>query len=333
MKFPDTQFIRAIGILLIVNSHLDNYYPVKQLATGGAIGNSIFFFLSAFGICLSQQNKNRPFKEFMTDRISRIYPSMWLVLLSLTMPLMLFSGRLSADSATKFIGNFFNPPFWFLQALLVYYILSFSFTRPDHHGNIKKNGVLIFAGFLCLIYFLLYFTWVDLNAWSVEKSPFDLIHYFIVFLFGIFIAQRNEAITYTGPRNYLAILAILFLVYTHKYLMTKGILLDLQFIQQAAMYPLVYYLLKVSRSPLILKGLTQIKGLAPTVNFLSGHTLEIYMIHETLNRPVLHLGLEFPMNIILFLILTFSLASLVKKLSESIMKRINNPITACAPGN
>jgi len=61
MAFPDTQFLRAIAILLVVNSHLDRYYPVSHLATGRAIGNSLFFFLSAFGIYLSQYKKQKCF--------------------------------------------------------------------------------------------------------------------------------------------------------------------------------------------------------------------------------------------------------------------------------
>lgn len=35
MKHPDTQLLRAIAILIVVNSHLDRYYPVSYLATGG----------------------------------------------------------------------------------------------------------------------------------------------------------------------------------------------------------------------------------------------------------------------------------------------------------
>jgi len=145
------------------------------MATGGAIGNIIFFFLSAFGIYLSRQNCKKPFTEFMADRIGRIYPAMWIVLIFLTMPLMIVSGKLSVDTVTTFAGNIFNPPFWFLQALMVYYLLSFYFIKYDQQSN-KKNSALIFMGYLSIVYFISYFTWVDFNTWSVEKTPFDRIH-------------------------------------------------------------------------------------------------------------------------------------------------------------
>ena len=191
MAFPDTQFLRAVAILLVVNSHLDHYYPISHMATGGAIGNSLFFFLSAFGVYISQRNKRRSFKEFIGDRISRIYPSMWTVLVFISMPLMIFFGKLGSDTIMTFVGSFFDPPFWFLQALLLYYLLGHHLTVVE---NATKQRLLIFLYFggFTLLYFLLYLSWVDLSVWSVEKTPFDRIHYFIVFLFGIFVGTRNE---------------------------------------------------------------------------------------------------------------------------------------------
>jgi peptidoglycan/LPS O-acetylase OafA/YrhL len=322
MNYPDTQLLRAFAILLIINSHLDLYYPIKHFATGGAIGNSIFFFLSAFGLYLSQQNKNKQFREFMADRISRIYPSLWIVLIFLMMPIMLFSGKLSIDNATTFIGYFFNPPYWFLQSLIVYYILSFYFLNQVH-GNNRKISMFIFLGFMILIYFSCYFSWVDLNTWSVENTPFDRIHYFMVFVFGIYIAMNNKSISYTGVHNYLILLTVVVLFYAHKYLMTKGLFFEFQFLQQAAMYPLVYYLLKISRSPFILNKLEQSASIVATVNFLSNHTLEIYMIHETLNRPVLKLELAFPLNIVFFVSVTFIFSAIVNKLAAIARRKIN----------
>src|SRR4030042_3345536 len=110
MNYPDTQFIRALGMILIINSHLDHYYPIPYIGTGGAIGNSIFFFLSAYGIYLSQKKNSKPFSEWFKGRISRIYPSMWIDLVFLKMPIIVSSGELNADYITIFMGQFFNPP-------------------------------------------------------------------------------------------------------------------------------------------------------------------------------------------------------------------------------
>ena len=318
MKYSDTQFLRALGILIIINSHLDNYYPIPQIATGGAIGNSIFFFLSAFGLYLSQQKNKISFSQWFTNRISRIYPSLWLVLIFILMPLEIINGTLSIAETTSFIGNFFNPPYWFLQALLVYYLITYVLLKNNNHKNIVCALII-----LSVIYFICYFSWVDLTKWSVEKSPFDLIHYLMIFIFGIFIATQNEKITYTGYSNYLMLAFIIMAVYAHKFLMSKGHYLEFQFIQQIAMYPIVVYLLKISRSPFIVSGLMKSKIMAPAARFLSNHTLEIYIIHETINNPVQKLQLPFPVNVFIFLILTFGLAAIVNKLAEKTRNIIN----------
>jgi len=106
MKHPDTQFLRALAIILVINSHLDRYYPIPYIGTGGAIGNSIFFFLSAFGLHISQLNQSQYFREWFGKRIGRIYPSLWIVLISLYMPIMIARGKLSISTATTFIGYF-----------------------------------------------------------------------------------------------------------------------------------------------------------------------------------------------------------------------------------
>lgn len=318
MNYPDTQFLRALGMLLIINSHLDGYYPISHIGTGGALGNSIFFCLSAFGIYFSQQRNSKPFSEWFKGRISRIYPSMWIVLIFLKMPAMLILGTFSADYIITFIGQFFNPPHWFLRALLVYYVLSFFLLKVD-----KRNNLFFMFGTLGILYFALYFSWVDLSQWSVEDPPFKWIHYFMIFLFGIYLAMKNKSITYTGSHNFIVLLLLVALVYGHKFLMTKGLYPEFQFIQQAAMYPIVFYLLKISRSPFVSLMLSKSKVISSIVQFISDHSLELYIIQETLANPVLKLNLPFPLNAMTFIILIFIFSAIVNKLAGVIREIID----------
>lgn len=85
-----------------------------------------------------------------------------------------------------------------------------------------------------------YLTVVDLSRWSVENSPFDLIHFFIIFVFGIYIVKKNKDIIYSGVRDYFFLIAIVVLIYLHKFLMLKGYFLEYQFMQQLAMYRLFF---------------------------------------------------------------------------------------------
>ena len=147
MKYPDTQLLRAIAIVLILNSHMDNYYPIHQLATGGAIGNSIFFFLSAFGLSLSQKKIRKTFSAWYASRISRIYPSVWIVIVFLILPIMFQAKSITPNSIMVYLGYFYYPPFWFLQALLIYYLLTFRLL------NIEDNRLIILViAILALIF-------------------------------------------------------------------------------------------------------------------------------------------------------------------------------------
>jgi len=317
MKNPDTQFLRALAISLVINSHLDSYYPIPYIGTGGAIGNSIFFFLSAVGLYLSQQGKNKNFTEWFTNRISRIYPSLWIVLISLLIPVLIWQGKLSYSTTTIFIGYFFNPPCWFLQAMLVYCLLSFSLIK-----NLWKTNILVILCILGLIYIGCYISIVDLSKWSIEESPFDLIHYFMVFLFGIYIAKKNKDVSYAGLRDYLYLFSIVGLMYTQKFLMLKGLSLEYQFLQQLLIYPLVYYLLKISRSPFIANKLMGSPYISRVVDFVANNTLEIYMVHQTISIPIQYMKMSFPINIIVFLILTLFLSAIVNRLANTIRNKI-----------
>lgn len=51
IKKRDTSidFVKALATLLVINSHMEICYPrYKWLATGGSIGDSLFFFACGF---------------------------------------------------------------------------------------------------------------------------------------------------------------------------------------------------------------------------------------------------------------------------------------------
>lgn len=317
MKHPDTQFLRAFAIILVLNSHLDKYYPIPYIGTGGAIGNSIFFFLSGFGLYISQQTSYRHFVEWFTHRIGRIYPSLWIVLISLYMPVLIWQDKLSYSTLTTFIGYFFDPPFWFLQALLVYCLLAFPLFRDSN-----KSHLIAIMSILSVLYIGCYISILDLSRWTVEETPFDLIHYFSVFLFGICIAKVDNYIFYNGFTDFLLLILCIGIVYMHKYLMLKGFFLEYQFLQQLLIYPILLFLLKISRCPLIVTTLASTKLFSHPVDFLANTTLEIYMVHQTISTPVLYMHLSFPFNLIAFLAVTLIFSAIVNRIAIAARGRL-----------
>lgn len=88
------------------------------------------------------------------------------------------------------------------------------------------------------------------------------------------------------------------------------------------MYPLVYYLLKISRSPFIMTNIMQAPNLSQIVDFLANHTLEIYMVHETISAPILYMQMPFPINIAVFLMLIFFLSAIVNRLANYVRNKV-----------
>ena len=67
--------LKFIACIAITNSHYDEVYgPLYSLATGGAIGDILFFFASGFTIFLSNSGQ---FFDYYKRRIKRIYPTIF----------------------------------------------------------------------------------------------------------------------------------------------------------------------------------------------------------------------------------------------------------------
>ena len=310
----DTNFLRFIAILLIINSHLKDYYPIPYLGTGGAMGNSLFFAVSSFGLFLSERVNPRPFTEWYARRVRRIYPTVWVVLIALTLPYKLYMKAFDINNILTFLGNFFYPPFWFLQAIMIFYFAIFFIIKKC---NLRKIYCLFFL--LSASYAIIYLNYLDLSVWCIEEDlRIKLIFYFMIFLFGTIIAVRNDTIRYSGFRDWGLLFLSVFMIYAHKFLMLKNIASSFQFIQQLFLFPFIYYFFKVSRSGLIQKKLMQLPIVSTTINYISNLTLELYLVHLYVGIYITKLNLPFPMNIIVFLIATLIISALVKFLSEFI---------------
>lgn len=72
--------LKFFAALLITNSHMELLYgKYSVFATGGAIGDVLFFFCSGFTLFLSRMGR---FDNWYKRRINRIYPTVfaWAIL-------------------------------------------------------------------------------------------------------------------------------------------------------------------------------------------------------------------------------------------------------------
>lgn len=187
--FPDrnnTLFLRFLAIVLIVNSHLDSLYPFAEIATGGAIGNSLFFMLSGYGLMLSEQRATRSFFRWYMRRIVRIYPTLFLVVM---IDNFILENAFYDWGAMDYIKSFVWPtPNWFISAIMLFYIVFFILMKQ------KNSRIFLLAiGMLTIPYGYLYLTMIDLSRYSIEGlGYFKWIFYLQIMLFGGYIAINKK---------------------------------------------------------------------------------------------------------------------------------------------
>ena len=75
LRDTSIDILKCIAAIIITNSHMDLLYgKYVVLATGGAIGDALFFFCSGYTLFLG---RNSDFFNWYKRRINRIYPTIF----------------------------------------------------------------------------------------------------------------------------------------------------------------------------------------------------------------------------------------------------------------
>jgi hypothetical protein len=316
----DTVFLRALAICLIINTHMRGFYPIEHLATGGMIGNALFFMLSSLGLYLSwAKSEQSQFSSWYGKRLIRIYPSAWITVILTTIPIALYSGTIQADSFLRIVDMFFFPPFWFIQALLIYYFIIYFVLK-----HYSKKLLVIVAIPVLLLYCAYYELRLDLMTFAIENNPFNIIFYFFVYLWGLYLGSIKERIHFSGIGDTLLLLLLIAFIYFHKFLMTRGLFTSIQFIQHIAVFPMLFYFLKVAQSDFIVTTIMKNRFFGKISSFLCKRTLEIFMVNIAIYEVISLLKLEFPANAIAYVGINLVLAAFIFSGSKYIRRILEN---------
>ena len=154
--------MRFLAVILITNSHIGPLYPphLQFLSTGGALGNSLFFFCSGFALYLS--NRDTGFAPWAIRRFTRIYPSLWIFMT------VCFLGGIQSFRLPDII----IPTFWFLQAIFVFYVFFFYSIKFFERQLWKVCAAFIFP--LLVTYF-----YVPHHEWIIENTEHNhFLHWY-----------------------------------------------------------------------------------------------------------------------------------------------------------
>ncbi|MGA2781913.1 MAG: acyltransferase [Smithella sp.] len=313
----NTSFLRFIAIILITNSHLHSLYPVPELATGGAIGNALFFMLSGYGIFLSYNHQRRTFLPWYKRRIVRIYPSIILATLFLIIiPQTVWHQWNVLDYIRMLV---WPTNYWFISALMIFYVIFFLILKMK---NYKYFLTSIFI--LIIPYLFFYITKVDLSRYSIEgPGYFKWIFYLQTMFFGGYMAGRAKFAKTSFSKDGLALIFVIGLYYGILILMSRGCGWQFQAVTHLLMFPILFLFLKVSESGVIMSLMTT-KYAGAAISLMAALTLEIYLLHGAVySHPIIQ-NLLFPLNIVIFWLVVIFLSFVLNRISRFITRRLIN---------
>jgi peptidoglycan/LPS O-acetylase OafA/YrhL len=318
----DTSFMRFLAVVLVVNSHLDTLYPsnLSYFASGGAIGNSLFFFLSGFGLWYSVHNlKSYTFTQWIGKRFLRIYTP-YIIVVPALIGILIYMGDLNLDNIITIGEIVFFPhqAYWFLQAIILYYILIYFLFSI--WGSSDRSIFLFIVAFLTL-YLYFYFYSIDLAIFSIESLPFKLIYYFLCILLGMVASNKIKEAMLGCFSSFVCVISSLLAFLVLKIKMQNGIGYEYQILQHIAVLCLVFSLFSLSRT-LFVPWLRKLRLVSQSIDFIADHSLEIYLVHLPLVFLLRYLNLTSSLYILPLVVCTLVLSRYVKIFSERALVRL-----------
>lgn len=297
--------LKFIACLAITNSHFDEIYgPLASLATGGAIGDALFFFASGFTIFLGGA---RSFDNYYKRRIGRIYPTVfaWALMTELIF-----------NSSKTFIEVLIHGGSWFVTCIMVYYVF-FYFIRKFLYQHL--NELLI-----CFIIFCmgLYFLWDKPERWNIYGATYyKWVYYFIYMLQGAIVGfmMKNKSISPTKPQREMPLLVLFIIVFYFFCSFKKSV--SLNYLQIFSFIPLLgitYYVYKLCKTNYVL-SLMNHTFVGSIIKFIGGMCLEIYICQIFLlnYEPLMNMVKKAcPVGFLLMIIVIILVAYCLKCLSN-----------------
>lgn len=296
-------FIKFLACLLITNSHYDTIYPISNMATGGSIGNSLFFFVAGF--VLINCNK-QSFPQWYCKRITRIYPQIMIVTAVL----------LTVGHTNKLYNLIYPTLFWFINAIMLYYILYYFIPKT-------KQAFLSIIFLLFIPYFIIYFNFLDTSRFVIESGYFMWIFYFQIMLLGGYWGLDDSSLEFNKNAGFTILLLLI------SYFMIKilsgiyPVLYEVQFLQHLLTFPIVYLSFMFANGNYV-SGALRNSIFRNVVVFFSSITLEIYLVQFYIIGKLSHV--YFPINFIIVSFLIILCGYLLSKMSKYLLRQHINKL-------
>lgn len=308
---PSIELLKFVAVLLIVNCHFkEQYVSFREFATGGGIGDALFFFCSGYTLFLGRFGR---FDEWYKRRIRRIYPSVlafglmsWLV--------WSYDMRLG-DLLTVGAG-------WFVSCIMIYYVIFYAIRRWASDRlwvPYVASAVLIAVWYSQFFnpmrdslraqgepWRSLLFTTVPANGiWVYHWNYLKWLLFFPAFLMGAHVGKREAAgigrKIESWPMALVRVVACVAVFYGIQLFCSHNP--EWSWLQIFSLLPLLaicYATFLLCRTSLAMK-IVENRTWGRAVTFIGGLCLEIYLVQPCVRTTALnHL---FPLNLFILFVL------------------------------
>lgn len=286
--------LKFFAALLITNSHMEPLYgKYSMLASGGAIGDVLFFFCSGFTLFLGQE---RRFDNYYKRRINRIYPTvfMWALMAS-----VIFHRH------SDMLDIVINGGGWFVSCIMIYYVILY-FVRK--YAFCQLRLIFLFFALLSLVWYSLMDKPANYNMYG--QTYFKWCHYFLFMLLGAIMGshpiQRNFSLKWDSLK---LIGCILFyygiLVIGRKWTIVH----DIQVVSLLPLLGTTYYFYKVCKTDTLMR-LYGTRFVGSVMKTISGLCLEVYLVQGVLFTD--KFNSLFPLNLLFMFVFILLVAYLLR---------------------
>lgn len=296
-------FLKCFAALLITNSHMGLLYgDYSFLATGGCIGDVLFFFCSGFTLFLKPMGGVRQFPDWYKRRINRIYPTLIAVAIL---------GCLFFSTHWDMVDIILARRYWFVSCIMLYYVAIFFV------GSYLKDKMLYIAILVALgtaIWF--YFVYQTPGFTMYGGHYIRWLLFFIFMLFGAKMGTLAKDVK-SKPAADACLLLLSIVCFYALFIggMRVKCLAVLQYFSFVPLLCTMYYFYKVGAGPLVARLYNSKVGNF-FIRFVGGLCLEIYMVQHFLFTDKMN-GI-FPLNIVIMFLVIFVVAYLTRCLARFI---------------
>ncbi len=309
--FEFINYLKLIATALITNSHFGNVWPVSALATGGLLGNVIFFAVSGYLL----YNIKTSFIKWFSKRFFRVYPALAMFTL-----FTVCIGKYPLNGFEDAFKLFVYPTnYIFLVWLIVCYVIFYVIAYMD---KIRNNFLEILMSIIFIVWILVYILFYDKSVYCVDdvSKPFILFLYMESMLMGAFFKKYHSSFSNFRISKILITVGSLAVYFVSKIAFSRvDALVKFQILNQFIILFALFsvFTLFISIEPLLNKLPLKLNIV---VKHISNITLQIYVVQFVIIKYFEKI--PFPFNLIVVTVGILVVATILYYIEALIKKAI-----------